>query len=89
MLATVPKENADACIEALRQAGYPSTCRIGEIFENLPAVATAPEQVVFVQDAKNQFSATGESKERVRPIDLNNCDTGACEIPISKRQKSK
>ena len=89
MLATVPKENADACIEALRQAGYPSTCRIGEIIENLPAVATAPEQVVFVQDAKNQFSATGESKERVRPIDLNNCDTGACEIPISKRQKSE
>ena len=33
MLAAVPKENAEACIEALRQAGYPSTCRIGEIIE--------------------------------------------------------
>ena len=89
MLAAVPKENAEACIEALRQAGYPSSCRIGEIIEHLPAVATAPEQVVFVQDARNKFSASGESKERVRPIDLNNCETGTCEIPISQKQKAK
>jgi len=85
LLAAVPRDKAEACIEALRKAGYPATCSIGETFAHLPAVATAPEQLVYVQDAKHQFSATGESKELVRPVTLNNCASGACDLPPNPR----
>ena len=66
-------------IRDLREAGYHATCRIGETYSNRPAVATAPEQVVYVQDSNHQFS--GEGSERATAVSLDNCDTGACEIP--------
>jgi selenide,water dikinase len=79
LLAAVDKDKVDACIRDLREAGYHATCRIGETYSNRPAVATAPEQVVYVQDANHMFS--GEGSERATAVSLDNCDTGACEIP--------
>jgi selenide,water dikinase len=81
LLAAVDKDKAEACIQALREAGYSTTCRIGETFSNLPAVATAPEQLVYVQDAEHQFASSGEGKIRVKAVTVDNCDTGACEAP--------
>ena len=79
LLAAVDKDKVDACIRDLREVGYHATCRIGETYSNRPAVATAPEQVVYVQDANHMFS--GEGSERATAVSLDNCDTGACEIP--------
>ena len=61
LLAAVDKDKAEACVAALRGAGYPTTCVIGETFAHLPAVASAPEQVVYVQDAAHRFASTGEA----------------------------
>ena len=81
LLAAVDKDKAEACIQALREAGYSTTCRIGETFANLPAVATAPEQVVYVQDAEHQFASSGEGNTCVQAVTVDNCDTGACDVP--------
>jgi selenide,water dikinase len=81
LLAAVDKDKAKACVAALREAGYPTTCVIGETFAHLPAVASAPEQVVYVQDAAHRFASTGEGDSLVQPVTVENCDTGACDLP--------
>jgi selenide,water dikinase len=81
LLAAVDKDKAEACVAALREAGYPTTCVIGETFAHLPAVASAPEQVVYVQDAAHRFASTGEGDSLVQPVTVENCDTGACDLP--------
>jgi selenide,water dikinase len=60
LLASVPADAAKTCAAALRAAGYPTTSIIGETFARLPAVSTAPEQVVYVHDASNPFASSGE-----------------------------
>ena len=60
LLASVHADAAETCAAALRAAGYPTTSIIGETFARLPAVSTAPEQVVYVQDASNPFASSGE-----------------------------
>ena len=55
--------------------------RIGQTIAHMPAVATAPEQLVYVQDEEHPFSNSGEGDELVRPVTVDNCDTGACELP--------
>ena len=81
LLAAVDEDKVDACIAALIDAGYPETCRIGQTIAHMPAVATAPEQLVYVQDEEHPFANSGEGDELVRPVTVDNCDTGACELP--------
>ena len=81
LLAAVDEDKVDACTAALIDAGYPETCRIGQTIAHMPAVATAPEQLVYVQDEEHPFLNSGEGDELVRPVTVDNCDTGACELP--------
>lgn len=82
LLAAVPAENAEACIEALKQGGYPATCVIGSTYAHLPKVASDPSQLVFVQDKSHQFSDSGESTTLVSPFDASSC-------PLPSKKKAK
>jgi selenide,water dikinase len=38
LLASVPESKVDACVEALKVAGYPHTCKIGRILPQGDAI---------------------------------------------------
>lgn len=76
MLASVPSENAEAAVRALRQAGYPHTTVIGEVLEFLPKASTAPEQVVFVSSNDVPFDGVSDRK----PTKVVACGSEVCNL---------
>jgi selenide,water dikinase len=81
LLAAVDADRVEACIEALKQGGYPATCIIGSTYAHLPKAASDPSQLVYVQDKLHQFSDSGESTTLVTPVDA------SCPIMPSKKAK--
>ncbi len=45
LLSAVPAERADACVAALRAAGYEASALIGEVVETLPEGVCAPQLI--------------------------------------------
>ena len=76
MLASVPSENAEAAVQALRSAGYPHTTVIGEVLEFLPKASTAPEQVIFVSSNDVPFNGVSDRK----PTKVVACGSEVCNL---------
>ena len=49
LLSAVPAASADACLAALREAGYPRAAAVGEVVEALPKGVCAPHLIECVE----------------------------------------